>query len=105
MKENAAITQQKGRRVPIQLQKEVESDINWLVAEGHLEKINEINENVCIQPVVTTVKKDPSVKVALDAGALNKEVEKDKYQTPSLDNLINLIAEKVDMGEGVKHGL
>ena len=43
-----------------------------------------------------TVKKDKSVKIALDARALNESIAKDKYQMPNLDNLIDLIAEKLD---------
>ena len=72
MKANARISQQKGRRVPIQLQNQVDAEINKLLKEGHIEK---------------------SVKIALDARALNESVAKDKYQMPNLDNLIELIAE------------
>ena len=39
-----------------------------------------------IQPVVITVKRHKSVKVALDVRALNNELIKDKYQMPSLEN-------------------
>ena len=45
---------------------------------------------------VITVKKDKSLKTALDARALNESIAKDKYQMPSLDNLIDLFAEKLD---------
>ena len=65
-----------------------------MIKEKHIEKINEIDENVFIQPVVITVKKDRSVKIALDARALNKEVVNDKYQMPNLDNLIDLVTRK-----------
>ena len=43
-----------------------------------------------------TVRKDKSVKKALDARALNETIAKDKHQRPSLDHLIDLIAEKLD---------
>ena len=49
-----------------------------------------------IQPTVITVKKEKSVKIALDARALSESVAKDKCQMPNLDNLIDLIAEKLD---------
>ena len=42
------------------------------------------------------IKKDKSVKIALDARALTESIAKDKYQMPNLDNLIDLIAEKLD---------
>ena len=58
------------------------------------EQINEITDDVFIQPTVMTVKKDRSVKIALDARALNQAIEKDKYQMPNLENLLDMVAEK-----------
>ena len=52
------------------------------------------------QPVVITVKKDESVKIALDARALNNEIVKDKYQMPNLEeHLLDLVAEQLDKKE------
>ena len=96
MKDNARISQQKGRRVPIQLQNQVDAEINKLLKEGHIEKVEKIRDDVFLQPTVITVKKDKSVEIALDARALNESIAKDKYQMPNLDNLIDLIAEKLD---------
>ena len=73
LKENARIVQQKGRRIPIQLQNAVDAEIKKLLKDGHIEKINEIKDDVFIQPTVITVKKDRSVKIALDARALTKK--------------------------------
>ena len=53
-----------------------------------------------IQPTVITAKKDESVKIALDARALNQSIAKDKYQMPNLENLFDMIAEKLDKEEG-----
>ena len=100
MKNDAKITQQKGRRVPIQLQNQVDKEIEKLLKEGHIEKVDKIQDDVFIQPTVITVKKDKSVKIALDARALNQSIAKDKYQMPNLDNLIDMIAEKLDEKEG-----
>ena len=100
MKDDVKITQQKGRRVPIQLQNQVDNEIQKLLKEGHIEKVDKIQDDVFIQPTVITVKKDKSVKIALDARALNQSIAKDKYQMPNLDNLIDLIAEKLDEKEG-----
>ena len=52
-----------------------------------------------IQPTVITVKKDKSVKIALDARAFFPSIAKNKYQMPSLDNLIDIIAEILDQKE------
>ena len=93
MKSDAKISQQKGRRIPIQLQNAVDAEIKRLLKDGHIEKINEIKDDVFIQPTVITVKKDRSVKIALDARALNQAIDKDKYQMPNLDNLQDMVAE------------
>ena len=99
MKENAKITQQKGRRIPIQLQEQVDKEIEKLLKDGHIERIEKIQDDVFIQPTVITVKKDKSVKIALDARALNQSIAKDKYQMPNLDNLIDMIAEELEKNE------
>ena len=40
------------------------------------------------------------MKIALDARALNESIAKDKYQMPSLDNLIDMVAEELEKSEG-----
>ena len=40
------------------------------------------------------------MKIALDTRALSQSIAKDKYQMPNLDNLIDMIAEKLDKKEG-----
>ena len=100
IKDEAKITQQKGRKLPIQLQKSVDAEIKRLLAEGHIEKIDKISDNVFIQPTVITDKKDRSVKIALDARALNQAIDKDKYQMPNVENLIDMVAEKLDNEKG-----
>ena len=100
MKENAKILQQKRRRIPIQLQEQVDKEIEKLLKDGHIERIEKIQDDVFIQPTVITVKKDKSVKIALDARSLNQSIAKDKYQMPNLDNLIDMIAEELEKNEG-----
>ena len=102
MKNNAKISQQTGRRVPIQLQEQVDKEIVKLLTEGHIERVEKIQDNVFIQPTVITAKKDKSVKIALDARALNESMAKNKYQMPNLENLIDMIVEKIEKIE--KHG-
>ena len=75
-------------------------ELNRLLLEGHIVKVNEIKEDVFLQPTVITVKKDRSVKIALDARELNKNVVKDKYPMPKLHNLMDMIAENVGKGPG-----
>ena len=49
-----------------------------------------------IQPVVITVKKDRSVKIALDARSLNNAILKNKYRMPNLESLMEKVAEIVN---------
>ena len=86
--------------MPIQLQNQVDKEIEKNLKEGHIEKVDKIQDDVFMQPTVITVKKNISVKIALDARALNQYIAKDKYQMPNLDNLIDMIAEKLDEKEG-----
>ena len=46
------------------------------------------------------MKIDRSVKIALDARTLNQVIEKDKYQMPNLENLLDTVAEKLDSKKG-----
>ena len=74
--------------------------IKRLLKEGHIEKITEIKDDVFIQPTVITVKKDRSVKIALDARVLIHAIDKDKFQMPNLDNLLDMVEEQLDTEEG-----
>ena len=94
MKDGTRVTQQKGRRIPLQSQDPVDKEIKQLLEQGHFEKVDTIKDDVFIQPVVITVKRDRSVKIALDARTLNNSIAKDKYHIPNLENLMNMIAKK-----------
>ena len=96
---DTVVKQQKGRRVPIQLQDAVNKKVSRLIQEGHIVRVQELKEDVFLQPTVITVKKDRSVKIALDARELNKNV-KDKYPKPNLDNLMDMNSEHVEQGAG-----
>ena len=43
--------------------------------------------------------KDRSTAIALEARALNETIDKDKYGMPSLENLKELFAKKIDLKE------
>ena len=76
LKENARLIQQKGRPIPIHLQQSVGKEINKLIKQGHIEKANNIDENCFVSPAVITVKKDKSVKMALDSRKRNYHQKK-----------------------------
>ena len=78
----------------------MKTEKNWLLQVGHIVKVQDIKEDVFLQPTVITDKKDRSVKTALDVRELNKIVVKDKYPIPNLDNLMDIIAEHVEQNQG-----
>ena len=55
--ENAKTTQQKSRRIPIHLQNQVDKEIENLLKDWHIEKVDKIQDNVFIQPTVKNSKK------------------------------------------------
>ena len=56
-KENCVPKQQKGRRIPLQLQNSVENEIKKLIKMGHIEKVNEIKDDVLYNPQFLQSKK------------------------------------------------
>ena len=94
LKEDAKLIQQKGRPIPIHLQQSVEKEIEKLIKQGHIEKANNIDENCFVSPAVITVKKDKSVKIALDSRKLNEITVKRKAQMPNMEELISRISRK-----------
>ena len=59
---------------------------------GHLEKINDVDEDCFVWPVVTTVKSDKYVKVPLDSRKPNDSCIKMRSQMPNMDQLQNQIS-------------
>ena len=55
--ENLKPIQQKGRRVPISLQDKVDKEIDRLIKEGHIIKLQECSDKYFVSPIVITVKK------------------------------------------------
>ena len=57
------------------------------------EKLTNCSDQFFISPIVITVRKDQSIKIALDSKILNKAVHKNKYQTPTIDSLIQTFSQ------------
>ena len=87
---------QKGRRVPINLLQKVSDELKKLSDQGHIEKLQECSDKNFIAPIVITVKKDKSVKLALDSKVLNKAIHKNRYQMPSIDTIIDSISQHIN---------
>ena len=57
---------QKTRPIPVHLQEAVGKEIEKLTKSGHLERVKQV-EDCFVSSVVTTVKKEKSVRTALDS--------------------------------------
>ena len=85
--------QEKGRRIPIHIQDKIQVELEKLLAEGHIQKLDTCTSYCFIAPIVITVKKDNSIKLALDAKPINKQLYKNKYQIPNVDELIDGVSQ------------
>ena len=82
---------QKVRRIPIKLQDKVKNELKKILDEKHIIKISSCTDNYIISPIVVTVKKEQTIKIALDTRILNKAIHKNKDQMPNIDMLIESI--------------
>ena len=87
---------QKGRRVPMNRLHKVSDELKKLSDQEHIEKLKECSDKNFVSQIVITVKKDKSVKLALDSKVLNKAIHKNKYQMPNIDSLINSISQHIN---------
>ena len=85
--------QEKGRRVPVYIQDKVGLEIQKLIQEGHVVKLNKCTSEHFISPIVITAKKDGSVKLAMNAKPMNDQIEKNQYQMPNLLELLDSAAQ------------
>ena len=60
-----------------------------------MERATEITEDCFVSPAVITVKKDKSIKVALDSRKLNEATIEKKAQMPNMEELISRISRKI----------
>ena len=59
--------QQKGRRIPMHLQEQVEGELDKLIDQKHIIKLDKYSDRQVIIPIAITVKKDQTVKLELDS--------------------------------------
>ena len=83
---------QKARPIPLHLQEDVGWELEKLIKAGHLEKVNNVDEDCFVSPVVITVKNDKSVKIALDSRKLNDSCIKRRPHMPNMEELLNQIS-------------
>ena len=75
------------------MQERVNTEIKKLLVEGHIEKLNNCSDQYFISPIVITVKRDQTIKLALDSKTLNKAIHKNKYQMPHIETLMDSISQ------------
>ena len=90
---------QKARPIPYHLQEEVTKELYRLTESGHLERLETSEEDCFVSPVVITVKKDKSVKIALDARKLNESCIKKRQHMPNMDELLNQISAEISKND------
>jgi len=78
------------RRVPFHLQKKVEEELNSLLSQDIIEKV-EGKETLWLSPVVVVTKpSDPSkVRICVDMRRANNAILRERFMVPSLDDLIH----------------
>ena len=81
---------QRGRRVPLHLEKQVEEELQKLQNNGHITKLEKCSDEFYISPIVITVKKDKSIKLAMDSKTINKAIHKNKYQMHNIECLMDI---------------
>ena len=85
----------KGRRIPIHIQEKVYEEMKKLLKEGHIKGLDKCTSDCFIAPIVKTVKKDDSIKLALDAKPINRQLFKNKYRLPNVDELLDGVSQIV----------
>ena len=87
--------QEKGRRIPIHIQEKVYEEMKKLLKEGRVKRLDKFTSDCFIAPIVITVKKDDSIKLALDVKPINRQFFKNKYQMPNVDELLDGVSQIV----------
>ena len=95
LKKGAKSIQQKERPVAIHFQNSVQCELETLIEKGHLEKADQTTENCFVSPAIITIKKDKSVKIALDSRNLNESCVKRKATMPDMEELISKISAEI----------
>ena len=90
--ENSKPTQHKGIRVPLHLLERIEKELENPIEDKQIMRLEKCSDEYFISPVLITVKKDKSIKKALDSKKLNDAIHENKCQKQSIDNLIDSVA-------------
>ena len=70
-----------------------------LLKEGHIKRLDKCTSDCFIASIVITVTKDDSIKLALDAKPINRQLFKNKYQMPNVDELLDEVSQIITANE------
>ena len=73
----------------------MERELNKLIDQKHIIKLDKCSDRQFISPIVITVKKHQTAKFALDSKKIYKFIHKNNYQMPYIDLLLDNIAQVV----------
>ena len=73
----------------------MQAELSKLLPEGHITKLDKCTSDCFIAPIVISVKKDDSIKLALDVKPINRQLYKNKYQMPNVDELLDGVGQTV----------
>ena len=91
--------QQETKPIPYHLQKDVKNKLDRLIKSGRLESLETIEEDCFVSPVVITVKKDKTVKIAIDARKLNDSCVKKRPHTPNMEEILNQMSAELSRND------
>ena len=95
----------KHRRTPFHLRDKVETELNKLLSEDIIEKV-EGTPTPWVSPIVTPPKKDPdSIRICVDMREPNKAIQRERHQMPTVSELIadlngSTVFSKLDLRAG-----
>ena len=78
--------QQKHRRIPFHIRKDVERELARLEADDVIEKTD--GPTPWVSPIVVVPKKTGAVRICVDMREANKAVKREKHLMPTIDDLI-----------------
>ena len=73
----------------------MQDELDKMVSEGHITKLDICTSDSSIAPLVITVQNDDSIKLALDAKPINRQLYKNKYQMSNVDELLDGVGQIV----------
>ena len=74
------------------LLEKVENELKKLIDDKQIIKLEKSSDELFISPVIITVKKDKSVKIALVSKKFNGAIHKNKHQMQSINHLMDSVA-------------